>query len=168
MIGEKYGKLTVLKEVEKFTQPSGQTQRGYLCKCECGNETVVCAMSLRLGRTKSCGCLRNERSRINAITHGHNVGRVRSPEYTCWANMKRRCYTESARGYKHWGGRGIKVCKRWRDSFPAFLKDMGRKPSPDLSLDRIDNDGNYEPGNCRWATKKQQRNNRRQKLSCST
>lgn len=82
-------------------------------------------------------------------------------EYRAWAGMTSRCTNKNERTYKHYGDRGITVCKRWRESFPAFLKDMGRKPSPELSLDRIDNDGNYEPGNCRWATAKQQANNKR-------
>ena len=88
-------------------------------------------------------------------------------EYTAWLNMISRCATKNPSFYKNYGGRGITVCKRWRDSFADFLEDMGRKPSPELSLDRINNDGNYEPGNCRWATDKEQANNRRPRKSWS-
>ncbi len=84
-----------------------------------------------------------------------------SVEYRCWVRLKQRCYNKNHQDYKNYGGRGIAVCKLWRESFAAFLKDVGRKPSLDLSLDRIDNDGNYEPGNCRWATRSQQQRNKR-------
>lgn len=101
------------------------------------------------------------------LRHGHaRDSRSLSSEYRCWVEIKRRCYDPTRPAWKYYGGRGITVCERWRASFGAFLADMGPKPSPDLSIDRIDNDGNYEPGNCRWATHLQQRHNSRPRGSC--
>jgi hypothetical protein len=94
-------------------------------------------------------------------THGDSLRGNRTAEYNAWRTMNKRCSNPNRPQWKDWGGRGIKVCERWRKSYLAFLTDMGRKPSPELSLDRIDNDGNYEPGNCRWTTRLQQNQNRR-------
>jgi hypothetical protein len=98
----------------------------------------------------------------NALTHGHGSNKIgRSPTYRSWDGMIQRCTNQNHAAYKNYGGRGITVCAEWLDSFEVFLADIGEKPSVDLSLDRIDNEGNYEPANCRWATAKEQRANRR-------
>jgi hypothetical protein len=153
LTNQTFGRLTVL-------DASGTDSRRntlWRCRCSCGNATIVRGTRLRSGETKSCGCLMRERVSI----HGHCAHYRHSPEYTSYAHMKERCVNPHNNRFYLYGARGIRVCNRWLHSFPNFLADMGRRPSRTYTLDRIDNDGNYEPTNCRWATKSQQRRNQR-------
>ncbi len=152
--GDRFGRLVVTAYV-------GQSAS---CLCDCGAMTDVRGDHLRSGETRSCGCLRRDVGRaVGAMTtHGHARGGGCSPEYSAWCAMVQRCTVVTTAGYENYGGRGIAVCDRWRESFEAFLADMGKRTSPRHSLDRINNDGNYEPGNCRWATAQEQRRNTRQ------
>lgn len=155
LTGQKFGKLLAVRDV-------GKTKFGvynWLCECECGNTKIVRVMSLTSGNTKSCGC-----ECAIVFKHGFATrGKKDIPEYNAWENMKQRCYDPNKTGYYAYGARGITVCERWKNSFPDFLSDMGKRPSSKHSLDRYPNyKGNYEPGNCRWATKEEQvRNTRR-------
>lgn len=117
--------------------------------------------SLRSGHTQSCGCYFLEVCHERNLTHGATREGRFSPEYQSWVGMIARCENPRKQHWAHYGGRGIRVCARWRKSFEAFFADMGRKPAPNHSIDRIDVDGNYEPGNCRWATQAEQIKNRR-------
>lgn len=150
LVGRRFGRLIV--SVLSHVKHPGTVY--WKCSCDCGKESVASTWDLCLGHTKSCGCLRHE-SRNK--THGMGD----STEYRIWCGMKSRCFNKRDVAFAHYGGRGISVCPRWRSSFEAFLADMGMRPSPNLSLDRIDNGGNYEPENCRWATRKQQLQNTR-------
>ena len=147
-IGEKYGRLTVISRGENYR---GNAQ--WVCKCDCGSGKRVVALGndLRRGKVKSCGCWNAER----IVSHGQS----RSPVYRVWLQMIQRCENPNDAAFHHYGARGISVCPEWH-SFEAFIADMGVRPKG-YSLDRIDNDGNYQPGNCRWATTKQQLNNTR-------
>ena len=149
LTGKIFGKLTALQ----FHSRSPEGNAIWECKCECGSVTLKRACHLHTGNTVSCGCHR----RAKHVTHGLS----NLPEYSIWTGIITRCSNKNRHSYKDYAGRGIKMCERWRHSFPNFLADVGRRPDPSLTLDRIDNDGDYEPGNVRWATKKEQRANQR-------
>ena len=125
----------------------------WLWKCDCGSLAVVEAHAVACGLSKSCGCLQRE----SVTTHGASY----SPEYHTWLSIIARCFNKNATRYSDWGGRGITMCDEWRESFEMFFAHVGPRPSSSHSIDRIDNDGNYEPGNVRWATPAQQASNRR-------
>lgn len=159
LVGQVFERLTVIARLP--SSKLGSTM--WLCRCTCGKERVVLGSNLTQGKTKSCGCFRDERLRQTNTRHGATWDGVHTPEYRAWAGLLWRCNPKS-HSYtwsKHYVGRGITVCPRWRADFAAFLADMGPKPTAKHSIDRIDNDGNYEPGNCRWATHSQQMKNRR-------
>ena len=130
------------------------------CLCDCGKPHRIESRHLRSGRGKSCGCLMAELSGARNASHRMTGTRV----YRSWASMLQRCYRVTDTAYARYGGRGITVCERWRHSFENFLADMGEPPSPKHTLDRCENSGNYEPGNCRWATKKEQARNTRRNV----
>lgn len=134
------------------------------CLCSCGLYVDVPVLHLRSGNTKSCGCRQRDAvaaKNVSERTHGHASGGKVSPEYRCWQAIKNRCLNPNVPEFPLYGGRGIRICDEWRDSFEAFLRDVGSKPSRRLSLDRIDPDGHYEPGNVRWATTIEQNRNLR-------
>jgi hypothetical protein len=162
MVGLRFGRIIVVSEVEPTTDPDGRKCRRFLIRCDCGGEKIVTRQNLRSGDTQSCGCLFEEHNRRRKwSTHGESQT-GRTAEYRAWTSMKSRCINERHSKFQDYGGRGISVCQQWTNSYERFLADMGRKPTPAHSIDRIDNDGNYEPGNCRWATAKQQVDNRRE------
>jgi len=161
--GDSYGRLTVLREVEPQVS-GGQRQRCVECECECGKVGVYRLYSLRNGNTSSCGCLAREM----ATELGHRTGGGKpvhggtgTLEYQTWQAMKARCANPNSTAWAYYGSRGITVCERWLESFPAFLEDMGRRPSRQHSIHRVDTDGDYEPGNCVWATLEEQARNKR-------
>lgn len=153
LVGKKYSRLLVL--FLHHTEKSGENY--WLCRCDCGNVAIVRRSCLRRGATKSCGCLQRELIVDRSRTHGL----VATPEYHSWNGMKARCTNPKGKDWNRYGGRGIRVCDRWLNSFENFLADMGRRPGPGYSIERKENDGNYEPGNCCWATAKDQAKNRR-------
>lgn len=156
LTGMRFGRLVVKSRNGSKTFPSGQKQPLYTCECDCGETTVVLARNLVSGNTRSCGCLA-----LCTRTKHNTYG---STAYRAWDNMKSRCYNTNVPQYKHWWGRGITVCDEWRNDFQAFYAYVSKLPhygERGRSLDRINNDGNYEPGNVRWATRYEQTHNRK-------
>lgn len=153
LTGERYGRLTVIR----LNREGGV--RAWLCRCDCGEETTVVPGHLRSGNTTSCGCRKRTVLGERTTKHGHGREGKQETTYRIWKSMRNRCNNKRSPRYKDYGGRGIKVCLRW-DDFQNFLDDMGARPK-DRSLDRIDNDGDYTPENCRWATSQQQSANQR-------
>lgn len=154
--GQRFGRLVVIRR----DNPGPRGQSYWLCVCDCGVEKVIAQANILNGHIRSCGCLSRETTIKRQTTHGL-AGRVDAPEYQIWQAMKNRCYNGKMQSYKDYGGRGIEVCERWRESFTAFIEDMGRRPSAEHSIERRNNDGNYEPSNCFWATRLEQGRNKR-------
>lgn len=154
--GQVFGRLTVIKA---YRDVSGTYRAD--CVCACGALKAPQIGALLSGATQSCGCFLRERARENHLKHGLAPHGRKAPEYAIWCTMKARCYNPNQKEHKYYGARGIKVCERWRTSFANFIQDMGRRPDPKLQLDRANNDGDYEPANCRWVTKSEQMKNRR-------
>jgi hypothetical protein len=150
--GQKFGRITAISHIPKTSF--------WICKCECGKEKNIQGSDLRRGFTRSCGCWNSEVSSAKA-THGKS----RTLEYAAWGKAKERCTKPSSKGWKYYGARGIKMHPEWIESFEKFIDYLGPKPGPHYTVDRIDNNGNYEPGNVRWATMETQSNNKRNNVT---
>ena len=162
-IGQRIERWTIIAPAAPYQSLGGRLRRQWLCQCDCGQRKVVLAQSLALalrsdtGGSRSCGCLCIEQS----LKHGANRHQKPTPEYQAWLSAKKRCYNVRNPSYSDYGGRGIKMCARWLNNFQNFIDDMGAKPTSEATLDRIDPDGDYEPGNCRWTSMATQARNRR-------
>lgn len=158
LTGQRFGRLTVVKRVDDCVRSNGKKRVQWLCKCSCkeGNEVIVCGDHLKNGHTKSCGCYQKEMAKLHSTTHGFSNSRLES----IFFGMKNRCYNKNSPRYKDYGMKGIRICNRWlsnREEFFLWALDNGYNDT--LSIDRVDNDGDYCPENCRWVTSKTQANN---------
>ena len=140
-IGSNFGRLVVIKKSDTHRFPSGKTASKWICKCSCGNEISVMWSHLRSGHTQSCGCFREEARKTISRTHGM----AKTPEYNIWCAMRARVGNPNNRHFKHYGGRGIKVCKEWDKSFEKFFSDMGPRPTSRHTIERINTNGDYAP-----------------------
>lgn len=162
-IGTVVGRLTVINTAPSARSRNGRPRKRWWCRCQCGKELAVLDQNLRValrretGGSRSCGCL----ARAINTRHGEYATESLSPEYRTWLSMNKRCYSPNNPSYMDYGARGIGVCAEWRHDYTAFLRDMGRRPGPRYSIDRIDPDKGYSPENCRWATIATQNRNRR-------
>ena len=159
LIGQKFNRLTCISEPKVIKQKTC-----FIFKCDCGNEVEICGAAVKNGNTKSCGCYQKEMAKKSNTTHT----KTHTNEYYSWTNMKTRCCNKNSQDYYNYGGRGIKVCDRWLNSFKNFYEDMGKKPSSIHSLDRINVDGNYCKENCRWATIIEQARNKKKCIIYTT
>jgi hypothetical protein len=157
LAGTRFGRLTAV-EYAGYRAGGGV----WACVCDCGAKLECYSANLRRGKSQSCGCFRTEVSTARMLRHGHARRGLVTSEHRIWRGMIERCTNPNSKSHKYYGGRGIRICERW-GSFEHFIADMGLRPSPAHSIDRIDVNGNYEPANCRWATAFQQARNKRKK-----
>lgn len=173
LTGKRFGRLVVLERVDNAITPKGKVAVRYKCRCDCGNEKIIRKCHLTSGKIVSCGCFHREQLGNMRRKHGKS-GYNRERLYTIWLNMKHRCYNPKNNHYKNYGARGITICDEWLEDYMAFrdwsyshgyeekIRESGRN---DLTIDRIDNDGNYEPSNCRWVTNKENCLNKQNTMS---